>query len=280
MRRICYALIAAFMTVLITEVSHAQSEINELTERAQKGNAQAQYLLGMYFQGEYLRDGTSVHKDPVLTEKWLRMSAEQGFLAAQFFLGELYYEGYFIERNKSQAERWLSKVYESGGLDKYTTAKIQFMRGMLYYQECDPRYLRISCGTFGNGLLPKDYRRASQFLHDAAESGYGEALFMLGSMYQTGIGVPQDYSEATKWYKLAVEAGAEKACGYLAKASLLAGDYVSAHEWFNLTAAEGDNSAANSRDEVAKLMTAAQVVTAQQLAREVSTKHSPARVCF
>ena len=49
------------------------------------------------------------------------------------------------------------------------------------------------------------------------------------------------------------------------------GDYVRAHMWFNLSAAqEGADSqiAAKDRDNIAKLMTPAQIAEAQKLARE------------
>jgi TPR repeat protein len=45
-------------------------------------------------------------------------------------------------------------------------------------------------------------------------------------------------------------------------------DYVLTHMWFNLSAAQGDQAAAKNRDDVAKLMTPAQIAEAQKLARE------------
>jgi hypothetical protein len=38
--------------------------------------------------------------------------------------------------------------------------------------------------------------------------------------------------------------------------------------WYNLAAAQGDQDAARHRDELAKLMTPAQIAEAQKLARE------------
>jgi hypothetical protein len=45
-------------------------------------------------------------------------------------------------------------------------------------------------------------------------------------------------------------------------------DYALAHMWFNLAAAQGLEPAAKARDDVAKLMTPAQLAEAQKLARE------------
>jgi len=50
------------------------------------------------------------------------------------------------------------------------------------------------------------------------------------------------------------------------------GDYVRAHMWFSLSAAQGDQDAAKYRDHVAKLMTPAQIAEAQKLAREWQPK--------
>ena len=40
----------------------------------------------------------------------------------------------------------------------------------------------------------------------AAEAGNVGAQFNLGYMYNVGQGVPQDYTEASKWYRRAAEA--------------------------------------------------------------------------
>lgn len=98
-------------------------------------------------------------------------------------------------------------------------------------------------------------------------------------MYRAGRGAPQDYFEATKWYKSAIVARADGACKALAQSSLQMGDYVAAHEWFNLAASAGDESSAKSRDDVANLMTPTQVATAQRLASETDAKSSLYPTC-
>ena len=49
-------------------------------------------------------------------------------------------------------------------------------------------------------------------------------------------------------------------------------DYVRAHMWFNLSAAQGNQDAAKNRDNIAKRMTPAQIAEAQKLAREWQPK--------
>ena len=51
---------------------------------------------------------------------------------------------------------------------------------------------------------------AAQALADlraSAEAGDAEAQFILGGMYVTGVGVPQDDVEAVAWYRRAAEQG-------------------------------------------------------------------------
>ena len=64
--------------------------------------------------------------------------------------------------------------------------------------------------------------------------------FALGTMYENGLGVPQDY--------------------------------VLAHMWLNLSAAQGIKAAALTRDDLAERMTTAQIADAQKLAREWKPK--------
>jgi TPR repeat protein len=74
----------------------------------------------------------------------------------------------------------------------------------------------------------------------AAEQGNARAQTNLGDMYANGRGVPQDY--------------------------------ILAHMWFNLAAAQGDGDATKGRDMVEKKMTRAQIAEAQRLTREWKPK--------
>jgi TPR repeat protein len=49
------------------------------------------------------------------------------------------------------------------------------------------------------------YDQALQWYGKAAQQGYALAQSALGSMYQTGRGVPQDFGEAVKWHRRAVK---------------------------------------------------------------------------
>ncbi|MDB4521582.1 sel1 repeat family protein, partial [Akkermansiaceae bacterium] len=56
----------------------------------------------------------------------------------------------------------------------------------------------------GNGV-PQDYSEAVKWFRMAAEQGDARGQHRLGVMYELGYGVPQDYAEATKWIRKSAE---------------------------------------------------------------------------
>ena len=102
----------------------------------------------------------------------------------------------------------------------------------------------------------------------------------LGVMYDNGKGVPQDYQEAVRWYRLAAEQGDDYAQSNLgvmyATGKGVPQDYVQAHTWINLAASRTTTGKAGdyrlARDSLAERMTASQVAKAQRLAREWQPK--------
>ncbi|MEX4056507.1 sel1 repeat family protein [Haemophilus influenzae] len=67
-------------------------------------------------------------------------------------------------------------------------------------------------GMYEEGLgVKQDYFEAVKWFRKAAEQGYAKAQASLGSMYYKGHGVKQDYFEAVKWYRKAAEQGDAKA---------------------------------------------------------------------
>ena len=85
------------------------------------------------------------------------------------------------------------------------------------------------------------YAQAFKLLQSMAMQGDATAQNNLGRMYANGQGVPQDY--------------------------------VRAHMWLNLAAAQGDSVAVKNRDLAAKIMTAAQIAEAQKMARECEQRN-------
>jgi hypothetical protein len=135
-------------------------------------------------------------------------------------------------------------------------------------------------------------------LHPLADKGNAVAQFFLGVMYLNGHGVPQDYTEAAKWYRFAAEQGhpwAQSALGFFfVNGRGVPKNYIQAHMWLNLAAASRFDSpfssvktvsekdrrelqeiAAGARDKLALEITPAQIAEAQKLAREWKPTKQP-----
>jgi len=95
-------------------------------------------------------------------------------------------------------------------------------------------------------------------------------------MYDKGLGVPQDYKTAVKWYRFAAKQGDANAqfnLGVMYGMGMgVTKDYVYALMWWNIAASSGNKDAVKNRDIVAKVMTPTQLEKAQDLARECVRK--------
>jgi hypothetical protein len=121
-----------------------------------------------------------------------------------------------------------------------------------------------------------DYATAIQLWRPLADQGLADAQFGLGVIYAEGRGVPKDYADALIWYRKAADQGYPLAQFGLAvmyaNGRGVPKDNVSALMWLDLAAESGLTDAAESRDMITAVMTAAQVAEAQMRAREWKPK--------
>jgi TPR repeat protein len=93
--------------------------------------------------------------------------------------------------------------------------------------------------------VPRDYAEAVKWYRLSADQGLADAQYKLGVMYVNGRGVPKDYSEAARLYHLAADQG--NGNGQLALGSAYAAgkgvpkDYAQAYFWFTLAAVHAGN---------------------------------------
>ena len=120
----------------------------------------------------------------------------------------------------------------------------------------------------GRGVA-EDAKTAVKWYTLAAEKGDKYAQNNLGKKYERGQGVAQNYKIAVKWYTLSAEQGNDVAqwnlASMLEKGQGVAQDYVKAHMWLNI-AASNILYLLSFRDDLAKKMTPAQIVQAQEAA--------------
>ena len=132
--------------------------------------------------------------------------------------------------------------------------------------------LRSGIGAFNRA----DYASASRVFIPLAERGTATAQAYLGFMFETGRGVPQNYTEAAHWYRRAAEQGdslAQYSLGLLYdKGQGVPRDVVEASKWLNLATAAAPRKArearARIRDAITTKMTRGEIARARLLALE------------
>ena len=91
----------------------------------------------------------------------------------------------------------------------------------------------------GQGV-PQDYAEAARLYRLSADQGHPTAQYNLGFMYHEGQGVPQDYVESAKWYQLSADqgnSGAQYNLGLMySQGRGVPRNSVEAARWFRLSA--------------------------------------------
>jgi TPR repeat protein len=162
------------------------SRIEDLRKAAEKGNAEAQFNLGVAYE-----HGGGVPEDATEAVKWYRKAAEQGNAEAQFNLGVAYDVGW-------------------GGLPKDAIEAVKFYRKAAEQGHVDALYTLGSAYWTGHGV-PKDGIEAAKWYRKAAEQGKVEAQIELAFLYGLGDGVPKDEIEALAWFNIAAASGNQTA---------------------------------------------------------------------
>lgn len=218
--------IIIFLLLFLSSAAWA-SELDEVIQKAEAGDAEAQYELGMICSS-----GVGVEMDNVEALKWMLKSADQNLLAAQVAVGDMYNYGTAIpwtiehyknmslkkiERDLEQAVYWYGKAAERGD------AKAQYE--LAYIHE-------YSIGIYRN------FDEALRLLHASASQGYPDAQCELGYLYFKGHGFEQNYVLATEWFLKAGKQCNYKAQYYLGEIYLngygIEPDYPRAWAWFKL----------------------------------------------
>ena len=98
------------MIIIFTSSCCDNLSIDEIIERAEKGDCEAQYIVGFY----YNRDSAIDSPDDEKAFYWLKLAAEQGHCEAQYSLGQKYTEDKSRHKDNEQAIFWLKKAALQG----------------------------------------------------------------------------------------------------------------------------------------------------------------------
>jgi hypothetical protein len=187
--------LVAAMSLLVVACNNVSSDrgdrddpaVTELRSRADHGDAEAQYRMGMRYT-----TGDEVRRHHVRARGWFELAAAQGHRGAQYRLGMAYAKGRGAPHDDHRALEWFAKAAGQGHV------RAQYQLGDAYLN--------------GRGT-PKEPAWAARWLGKAADAGYAEAQLALGVGYAAGMGLPVDRVEAWKWLRAAEAAGEEQASG-------------------------------------------------------------------
>ena len=234
-----------------------------LRRAAQKGEAGAQSNLGYAYM-----TGVGVEKDVAQALEWYQLAAEQGLTRAALVTGELYQSEELGEPDIEQA----IKYYKIALMGKDDTAASRL--GALLASGVIPPEEEPEQGVVWVAMAAEQGDAvALDWLIARADSNEQYASMRLGLIYADGIGTDAVPAKAAPYLDRAARAGLveaqERLADLFASGSGVEQDYVEAHMWANVAAANGSDSAAERRDLLANLMTADQVAEAQARAKAV-----------
>jgi TPR repeat protein len=123
LRLVTWVLVALLVSFALSASAAAQ-DINELKTRAQQGDVNAQFDLGLKYQL-----GVGVKQDSVEAVRWYRKAAEQGDAHAQSNLGVMYRNGYGVPKDYAEAARWYRKAADQGDIGGQTELGAMYLNG-------------------------------------------------------------------------------------------------------------------------------------------------------
>ena len=186
----------------------------ELAQRAQSNNSEAQYQIGnCYHYGKgidfdfvrafdwYEKAAKQGHpraqcnlaclynigdKDPKnakIAWEWMLRSAEQNFAPAQTNLGIFYQQGNGVMKDNDKAIEWFTKASENGDLDG------------IYHLG----YILLKSSDQHNA----NHKKALTYLEKAAKLGHAEAQFCMGVCYSNQVYLEPNQIKSLYWFELA-----------------------------------------------------------------------------
>lgn len=254
-------------------MSPGQNELSAWRQKAERGDAAAQYKLGRaYYEGQ------GVPQDCKKAANWFRLAAEQGDVAAQTEMGLSFYHGKGARQNYKEAVKWFRLAAERGNsaAQVYLGDCYYFAKGVGYDSEEANKWYCLAVAQWNESnclgraadvktRLWKYWSKSgadaaefavSSWLLPAAKQGFAEAQVYLGDCYASGNGIKRERPEvpaapnpheAVKWYRLAAEQGSAEAQTklgnyYSGDRGILA-DVNEAVKWYRLAAEHGDAEA-------------------------------------
>lgn len=197
-------IITSILFLSIGSLSLAQGmkieEVDEMFERAEQGDPQAQANLGgMYEEGIGI-----IQQDYVEAVKWYEKAANQGHVGAQYYLGILYEEGKGVSKNINKAKELYGEACKNAGggvsCDDYQRVKNQNINssGNIFIQILNDLESDIDL-KFHYDIDENEFTRSERKTVNDAEQGDVESMFKAAYVY----GSHSDVKKMFYWLKQA-----------------------------------------------------------------------------
>lgn len=155
--------------------------------------------------------------------RWCRLAADAGHAEAQKNLGFLYATGKGVPQDNGEAEKWFRKAAALGSIGadfgsaivalakanekRLTVVRDQGANNSARAKESPEALFQRGLRSANGDGVPQNYTEAANWYRLAAEAGHAAAQKNLGFLYATGKGVPKNDEEAEKWFRKAAEQG-------------------------------------------------------------------------
>ena len=128
-----------------------------------------------------------------------------------------------------------------------------------------------------DAIYETNYKKAMRKLMPLAESGHAAAQYNIGVMHEWGNGVPQDNSQALRWYKRSAERfhkDAQNNLGALySKGEGTEQNFIEALKWFIISAENGSEGGQKNIRILEKRMSYEKISQAKKLANDWMRDH-------
>ena len=277
-------LAAALLPAVALRRALAQAEAGQLREAfpalaraARRGHADAQYADAHYWVGRAYLEGQGVPHSRADAQHWLTQAATAHHTQAQTLLATIYVSGtakdgadLFVGGapggvpDPDRAKHWAELAAGAGSADAKALLAYLLTSGpeeardparaaALYAEAADAGSMQ---GALGHGLVllrtacdDAARQAAAMQIGRAADAGLSLGLYLMGTLHESGTGVPQDPAAAAAFHRQAAERGLRSAQARWGRALLdgyggIRRDPVGGESWLRRAALAGDADAA------------------------------------
>jgi TPR repeat protein len=180
-----FVLSLCLLIVSLNTASASEDFLSLIIDAQDDNAAYAEHALGMMFL-----QGKDIDPDPNQAFGWFEKAAEQNYLPSIYEMAVMYRDGIGRPADKKKALALFRKAAQKN------------------HAESKDAYTRM---LISDKIYKQDPAGAYKWLLAAAKSGDTDAQFVIGDMYQNGLGVKRSIGKARQWYRMAANNGHQRA---------------------------------------------------------------------